>query len=155
MEFLRAVAARLPEHLPPERADAHIRAGYLLKVHFGQPRIHYELWPRRDAGLLELGLHAEAAPQANAAILAALEERAETLLPALGAAWEPEYWTRSWTRLHVTLPYDPLDTGRVEEVAALLGRAIALIQPIVDQAVTELSPEAVDPAPRGRPRFRR
>jgi hypothetical protein len=71
---------------------------------------------------------------------------------------ELEEWTSSWTRIHQTLPYDPLSEPLAEEVARRLAEMIAVLQPIVEAERASVPPEleALAPVKRtGSGRFHR
>ncbi|MCH7999510.1 MAG: hypothetical protein IIA91_08535 [Chloroflexi bacterium] len=77
----------------------------------------------------------------------------------LGPEVELEEWTQSWTRIHQTVPYDPLSEPLAEEVARRLAETITVLQPMVEaeRANVPAELEALAPAKRsgGRRRFQR
>ncbi len=76
----------------------------------------------------------------------------------LGPQVELEEWTSSWTRIHQTLPYDPLSEPLAEEVARRLAEMMAVLQPIVEEERASVPPEleALTPVKRtGSGRFHR
>mgnify|MGYP001576798978 FL=1 len=130
-DFLRGVESAALAALPPGLArgiTSRIRFS-LLQFHFGDTTVHYEVWVQRRGqpagqGIIEVGLHFEGRDgERNRALLSGLVARAGELMDALGPRIEPEEWTKSWTRLHETLPLrEPLD----EQMADTLGRRVAL-----------------------------
>lgn len=130
-EFLRRVESAALAALPPGLAHeitSRVRFS-LLQFHFGDTTVHYEVWVQRRGqpagqGVIEVGLHFEGRDgDRNRALLTGLVAHAGELMDALGPRIEPEEWTKSWTRLHETLPLDaPLD----ERLADALGRRVAL-----------------------------
>ena len=63
-EFLDGVVAHTRAALPPERAAVQVqRQAHLVKLWYQEPRLHYEIWPVGGRGLIEAGLHFEAAAE--------------------------------------------------------------------------------------------
>lgn len=124
-----------------------------LQVHFGDPRLHYEVWPVRKTGRIEVGLHLEGPFAWSRALAGRLAEHGDELREALGPAYELEDWTASWSRLHRTLPLRRLDAALAGEVAAALARLIRATQPVLRR----IDPIPAPSVPRegGRPRGRR
>ena len=130
-EFLRRVESAALGALPPGLARgiaSRVRFS-LLQLHFGDPTVHYEVWVQRRGqpagqGIIEVGLHFEGRDgDRNRALLSGLVAHAGELMDALGPRIEPEEWTKSWTRLHETLPLrEPLDV----QLADALGKRVAL-----------------------------
>ena len=112
-----------------------------LQVHFGDPRLHYEVWPVRKTGRVELGLHLEGPQEWSRAVALSLAAEADELRAELGPGYELEDWTASWCRLHRTMPLQRLDAMLATEVAAALKTLICAAEP----GVRRLSPE---PAPQ-------
>ena len=71
----------------------------LLKVHYGNERIHFEVWADGNRGFLEIGLHFEDGPASTAAYLAFFDARIVEIKHLLGAEVELERWTASWGHL--------------------------------------------------------
>jgi hypothetical protein len=117
----------------------------MFQLYFGDPRQHYELWLRPQAGLVEIGLHFEGEREDSLARIAAVAEAMPLVAPRLGPQVEVEEWTERWTRVHETLPLPPLD----EASAAGLGRRLALYVEVLEPVVAGLPPMAPRP-PRGQ-----
>jgi len=114
--------AGLPDELRPPQS--RIRYG-MLQLHYGDPRIHYEVWLVRKTGLIEVGLHFEADRDMNLARAEGLAQRVLELREFLGPDAEIEQWSPSWTRLHLTVPIRALDDALCDEVA---GRLASLLR---------------------------
>lgn len=104
-------------------SNSHVRHG-MLQIHFGNPRVHYELWLQRRTSRVELGLHFEDEPEANKRWCALFTAQVYELQELLGPLVELEEWTASWSRLHLTVPLEPLEPAFAERLAELLGRLI-------------------------------
>jgi hypothetical protein len=131
-EFLSAVRDRAAAMLPPDLRGFRARILYAtLQVHYGNPRIHYEVWLVRKTGRIEVGLHFEDEREANARAAALLAERVHEVRARAGGDVELEQWTAAWTRLHVTLPLGPLTDVLCDETAARLAGLIAVTRPVL------------------------
>ena len=137
-EFLFQVTELLQVLLPGEMRDFQTitSRGGLVKVHYGNPSIHYEVWVQRRAGQIELGLHFEGVAGANASHLEGLKARFAEIHGALGGTVEPEQWTRGWTRIHETLVLENLDEEFLVEVSSRLARFIQTLQPMLSREGT-------------------
>jgi hypothetical protein len=166
-DFLMLVEERLPPLLPSELRSFQSRIRFwLLQVHYWRPAIHYEVWPQRKNGRLELGLHFEAEREESYRWAAALAERMPEVQARLstdraapGPSFDLEEWTPSWTRLHQSLPLETLDEALADEVAQRLASLIENLQPIleecrpkIEEAVAALPPQ---PNAKSRPRHGR
>jgi hypothetical protein len=147
-EFLIRVRELAEANLPPDlrRFDGRLRFS-LLQLYHGDPRIHYEVWLQRKTGRIEVGLHFEAERDENYHWARVLSERAAEIQSQLGPAVELEEWTRSWTRLHQTLPFTHLDDALAEQVAGRLGRLIGVMEPILEEEAAATAPEDVESTP--------
>ncbi len=124
--FLQLVLKRLEAAAAPDLRPWHARQRHaMLQIHYGNPRVHYELWLQARGGRVELGLHFEDEPEHNQRWCAVFAPRVLELLEALGPYVELEEWTASWARLHLTVPLRPLDAEFADELGALFGRLIA------------------------------
>ena len=85
-EFLAGAAELVRLQLPPELRGTRVIGpmGPLIKLHYGEPKVHYEVWVRRRAGEIEVGLHFEGAPGDNARYLSELTHGARRVLSVAG-----------------------------------------------------------------------
>ena len=111
--------------------------GRLMKVHFGEPSIHYEAWHHSGAGKLEVGLHFEAAAAENQAAFDFFRARMVEVKASLPRA-ELEPWDRGWSRLYETIPAQRLDSEVLEQTVALVSEYVVALQPMVDQFLEEM-----------------
>ena len=143
-EFLSAVRERAAAQLPPDLRGWRARIMYAsLQAHYGNPRVHYEVWLVRKTGRVEIGLHFEADQESNREWAGHLAGHADTLRAAIGPAVELEEWTASWTRLHETLPLGPLDDQLCDDVAGRLATIVTTTQPLLAET------DANTPPPHG------
>lgn len=139
-DFLVRVRELAEAKLTPDvrRFDGRLRFS-LLQLYHGDPRIHYEVWPQRKTGRIEIGLHFEAERDDNYRWALVLSERVAEIQSQLGPSVELEEWTRSWTRLHQTLPFTHLDDALAEEVAERLARLIGVMEPILEEEAAAMA----------------
>ena len=132
-EFMPLVLERATERLPAElrRFDARIRFVW-LQIHYWTPKLHYEVWLTRKTGRIEIGLHFEGEREFSYRWAEVMAARMPEVQARLGPQVELEEWTQSWTRIHQTIPYDPLSEPLAEEVARRLAETISVLQPMVE-----------------------
>ena len=154
-DFLLLVQERLEPLLPPELRSFQARVRFtFLQVYFDHPSLHYEVWPQKKTGRIEVGLHFEGESETNYRWAAVLAERMPQVQAALGPAMELEEWTPTWTRLHQTLPMGTLDEGEADEAAQRLAALIQTMEPILEECrplLSQAPAPTLRPAPRGRP----
>ena len=122
--------ARLPEEL---RDVNHRIRSVWLQLHYHSARVHYEVWLARKIERIEIGLHFEGPREFSYLWAERIAPYMPEILAQLGPQAELEEWTSSWTRLHQTLPYDPLNEPLAEEVARRLSETIVTLQPIIER----------------------
>ena len=162
-DFLTLVRDTTLPHLGDHLGHPQARVVFSsLQIHFGDPRLHYEVWPVRKTGRLEIGLHLEGPQDWSRALAARLAGHADELRRALGPDYELEDWTASWCRLHRTLPLEPLSPALADAVAARLAALIRVTEPLLRRldppAPPASSPSHPTPSPRSfkhRRHFRR
>jgi len=152
-DFLLLVQERLEPLLPPELRSFQARIRFaFLQVYFDHPSLHYEVWPQKKTGRIEIGLHFEGEAETNYRWAAVLAERMPQVQAALGPSMELEEWTPVWTRLHQTMPIGALDEGEADEAAHRLAALVQTMEPILEECRPLL---AQAPAPKVRPASRR
>ncbi len=134
-DFLRQIPELLRSQLPQELREFQAvgPVGSLMKFHYGEPSIHYEVWVQRRVSLVEVGLHFEGNADANDRYLEGLSAHFVEIRAALGPDVEAEQWTRSWTRIHQSVPLSPLEEDFLLEVSSQLARMITVLQPMVQE----------------------
>ena len=125
------------EELALREAPVHLRPTErrvmwtILQLHYGDPRVHYELQPQPARQSIELGLHFEGAAELNEARAMLLAQSGHSVADALGPEWELEEWTGSWRRLHRTWRTDALTQAIAEEVAGELRKLVTVTGDLV------------------------
>lgn len=143
-EFFAEIVEQLRRTLAPEFATFRDRVNPLmLKVDFGNERVHFEVWPDTIRHHIEIGLHFEDGPASTAAYLSFFDQHIVEIKHLLGPTIELERWTLSWGHLFELQPLRTLDRACARDVAGRLAAQITLLQPMVLDA-------AVPPEPRDR-----
>lgn len=143
-EFFETIVLQTRAALPPELATFRHRAhSWLMKIDFGNERVHFEVWPDSLRGHVEIGLHFEDGPASTAAYLAYFDARIVEIKHLLGQQVELERWTLSWGHLFETMPLERLDHRFARRISDRLGAQIALLQPMVAEAA--IPPERHEP----------
>jgi hypothetical protein len=134
-DFFEAVVVQVRAAVPAELATfRHGAQSWLLKIDFGNERIHFEVWPDSLRGHVEIGLHFEDGPASTAAYLAYFDARIVEVKHLLGQHVELERWTLSWGHLFETVPLERLDHRFARRVGDRLAAQITLLQPMVAEA---------------------
>jgi hypothetical protein len=153
-EFFAAVVAQVRETLPPDLAGFRHRANtMLLKLDYGNERVHYEVWTDSGRGRIEIGLHFEDGPASTAAYLAYFDARIVEIKHLLGPQIDLERWTLSWGHLFESAPLSPLDRRFAHEVGERLVAQITVLQPMVVAAAVPAGSH--DPSANPRRRWRK
>ncbi len=139
-EFLAEATELARMQLPADLRDVHVAGptGSLVKLHYGEPKVHYEVWIRRRAGTVEVGLHFESTPEVNARYLEELTSRHAAALESLGAEVEPEQWTASWTRVHQHFAFSSLDEDLLMVVSGRLSQMVRVLEPAVREIASRV-----------------
>ena len=134
-EFLQQIADLLRSQLPPELQGFHTLGpvGSLIKFHYGDPRIHYEVGVQRRIGEVEIGLHFESDPTTNQQYLERVSWHLAGGHSILGPTVEAEAWAKTWTRVHQVLPLQALEEDFLLEIASCLAGLVRTLHPIVFQ----------------------
>ena len=135
-EFLELLPDLVRQQLPPEMADFDVMGptGSLVKLHYQRPTVHYEVWLRRRLKQIELGLHFEGDQDNNLRSIVLLGQRSEEIKASLGPGVEVGAWDRGWTRVHETLPWEPLGDDFLIEVSLKLSGMIRTLEPLLAAA---------------------
>jgi len=149
-DFFADVIDQLRLLLPSDLTDfAHRATTNLVKVYFGNERIHYEVWTDGARGTIEIGLHFEDGPLSTAAYLAHFDQHIVELKHALGPRLELERWTTSWGHLYELVPLAKLTAATVDRTARRLAALITALQPLVEAADIAAERTVQPTEPRG------
>ena len=124
----KGVKSRLPQELKAfETGRGHSR---LVKLHYGHPEFHFEVWHHTGAGRLEVGLHFEGSAVANQRAFDYFRDRMVEVKSHLPRA-ELEPWDRGWSRLYETLAAPQLDELVLAGAVERLDAYITTLQPML------------------------
>jgi hypothetical protein len=124
----KGLKARFPAPLKPFETSRG--PGRLMKLHYGHPETHYEVWHHTGAGRLEVGLHFEGPAGLNQRAFDFFRARMVEVKARLQRA-ELEPWDRGWSRLYETLPAPLLDQSVLDATIETLVEYITVLQPMV------------------------
>ena len=132
-EFLTEAAELVRAQLPASLGTPGVSgpAGSLVKLYFGDPNVHYEMWVRKRMGILETGLHFEGLAEKNSRCLEAMRTEYADLVSSLGPEVRAEEWDKSWTRVHRTFEFDSLDEDLLIIVAGNVSQMVRVLEPAV------------------------
>lgn len=132
-DFLSEVVEFARAQLRSELRNAFIVGpmASLIKLHYGDAAVHYEVWVQRRSRVIEVGLHFEGTRERNTAYLQALETQSQPIRAALGQSIEFEHWTGAWTRIHEHIQLEALDSDMLVLVGYRLARMITVLEPMV------------------------
>jgi len=138
-EFLPLVNDRAISLLPEDLRDGVTSriSSVWLWLHYHSPKVHYEVWLARKTGRIEIGLHFEGPREFSYR----WAELIAPYMPEIQARLGPRVELEEWTRVHQTVPYDPLSEPLADEVAGLLVQTITVLQPIVERERENIPPE--------------
>ncbi len=102
----------------------------LIKIHYGNSKLHYEANHQARSKTIEIGLHFEADRFTNARLLGAFRVHEKKIERALPGA-RIEEWDKGWSRIWEPLEYEALDAALQREVADRLARYIKVLEPML------------------------
>lgn len=102
----------------------------LVKIIYGNPKLHYEANHQPRSQTIEIGLHFEADPFTNARLLGAFRVHAKRIARELPNA-RIEEWDKGWARVWEPVPYEELDAALQRDVAERLARYITVLEPLL------------------------
>lgn len=138
-EFLALVRDAVFEAAPSKQPAFQSRQRFsYLQFYRRDPRVHYEVWPQRRTGRIEVGLHFEGPREFSYAWAQVMTRHADEIMAALGPDVELEEWTPAWTRLHRSLPLDTLTPALARETAAHVLRFMEALEAIVEASWGEV-----------------
>jgi hypothetical protein len=120
--------AELPDGL---RAFEWSANAWQAKAWYGNKALHYEIWVRHSARVVELGLHFEADALTNARLLGAFRTHAKQLKRHLGAGARLEEWDKGWTRVWEPFSLEKLEPAYAERIQARFVDYVRVLEPIL------------------------
>ena len=135
-EFLENLPDLVRQQLPPELGGFEVMgpAASLVKLHYGQASVHYEVWVRRRQRQVEVALHFEGGRESNLRGLELLRDRSEDISASLGPDVRLEEWDKGWTRAYEALPLEPLTDDFLIEVSFSLSGMMRVLEPLLRAA---------------------
>lgn len=123
------VIPQLPEPLRGIQARQPYR--WLLQLHYGDPRLHYEVSSAKHRDGWELGFHCEARDRAlNRHFLNGFRRHLFEIKDTLGEQIEAEMWDRGWTKIYEVFPDGDLTEAYQLQMAQRLVAIITCLHPI-------------------------
>ena len=119
VDFLESLADLVRQQLPPELKEFQVigPSMSILKLHYGRPTVHYEVWIQRRRMEVEVGLHFEGDSESNLRYLELLDQHLDTVRSGLGPNIRVERWDKGWTRAHESVPWEPLSDDFLIEMS--------------------------------------
>ena len=144
----RTIPTRLRASLPADLQSFEWSAtSWMAKAWYGNRALHYEIWLRSSAKVVEVGLHFEADALTNARLLAAFRSRAREIKRGLGPGARIEEWDKGWTRVWEAFPVATPDVR--ENVASRFCDYIRVLEPILrDEVPSDIEWVLAKPRPR-------
>lgn len=128
----RDVRATLGDEASRDLRAFHWSAtSWMAKAWYGNRAIHYEIWVRHRARVVELGLHFEADELTNARLLGAFRARATQVTRALGREVRIEEWDKGWARIWEPLSLEMPDAELAEQVRTRFAGYVRVLEPMV------------------------
>ena len=132
-DFLQRFTDALRVALPAQLQGFETRPmGSLIKVFYGNVHVHYEL-ALRSSGFVEIGLHFESDKETNDRLLRHFSERTLDVIAELGPQVEIEQWTKSWGRVHQTVPYSTPTEHLLDIAVTRMAAMITVLQPMLEE----------------------
>jgi hypothetical protein len=123
------VRPQLPSHL--QGFTAHQPFKWIIQMHYGEKRLHYEI--SRIAGQkdLELALHFESKDkQLNRYLLTGFRRHLIEIRDNLGEKVEVEMWDRGWSKVYERFPAAEITESYQAEVAQRMALLMTTWHPI-------------------------
>ena len=130
--LFRPIPGQLRDALPADLGAFEWSATtWMAKAWFGNRAIHYELWARYTAKVIELGLHFESDALTNARLLGAFRARAREVKRGLGVDARIEEWDKGWARVWEPFPIDEVDQPYADRIRTRFVDYVRVLEPIV------------------------
>ena len=128
----RAIPPLLRAELPVELRDFQWSAtSWMAKAWYGNRALHYEIWVRESARVVEIGLHFEADALTNARLYSAFRARAKEIQRALGDDARIEQWDKGWSRVWESIPLQVIADGYAQRIRTRFVDYVRALEPIL------------------------
>lgn len=133
--FFEDIIRQLRAELPPELSQFQVRNySYLIKLFYGNERVHFEVWVDSIRDQIEIGLDFEDGADSTTAYLEFFDRRIVEIKEQTGPTLELERWTKTWGHFVEVYPIEPFE----RETARLIGNRmvvfISTLQPLIEEA---------------------
>lgn len=133
--FFDTIIGRLRSELPePLRSFQLVRYSFLIKIHYGNERVHFEVWVDTNRNQIEIGLDFEDGAESTAAYLQFFDRHIVEIKQSTGPTLELERWTKTWGHLVEVYPIEPFTPDRAHQIADRMIVIISTLQPFVEEA---------------------
>lgn len=132
-KFLKTLPDVVIPALPERLRGIKVRQPYrwLVQLHYGEPRLHYEVAAAKHRPGWELGFHCESRDKRlNRFLLEGFRRHLFEIKDALGEQVEAEMWDKGWTKIYEVYPEGDLTEAYQQEVGARLAAVIVCLHPI-------------------------
>jgi len=132
-KFLKTLPDVVIPELPETLRGIKVRQPYrwIVQLHYGEPRLHYEVSSAKHRPGWELGFHCEARDKRlNRFLLEGFRRYLFEIKDTLGEQVEAEMWDRGWTKIYEVYPEGNLTEAYQRQVGARLAAFIVCLHPI-------------------------
>ena len=133
--FFDDIIRQLRAELPRELGQFQLRnSSYLIKLFYGNERVHFEVWVDSMRSQIEIGLDFEDGADSTAAYLAFFDERIVEIKERTGPTLEMERWTKTWGHFVEVYPDQPFDRETAQQVGDRMVVIMSVLQPLIEEA---------------------
>lgn len=137
--FFDDIVRQLRNELPGDLRDFELRNySYLIKLFYGNERVHFEVWVDSIRSQIEIGLDFEDGADSTAAYLAFFDERIVEIKERTGPLLELERWTKTWGHFVEVYPIEPFDRQTAQMIGERMTVVMSTLQPLIAEA--EIAP---------------
>ena len=132
-KFLKTLPELVTPHLPKPLQGIKVHQPYrwLTQLHYGEPRLHYEVSSAKYRPGWELGFHCEARDRnLNRFLLNGFRRHLFEIKDVLGPSIEAEMWDRGWTKIYEVYPSEKLTSAYQAKVGLRMAEIITCLHPI-------------------------
>ena len=133
--FFDDIVRQLRAELPGELSQFELRNySYLIKLFYGNERVHFEVWADSMRSQIEIGLDFEDGADSTAAYLAFFDERIVEIKARTGPTLEMERWTKTWGHFVEVYPDQPFDRETARQIGDRMVVIMSVLQPMIEEA---------------------